>query len=90
MEGSIEENKIYPVYHYKVRTGSKPYKKMYRIILNPFFCEYQNQNHKINTNFVRPGHRPLRAIKTAFNLIVFYFDIRGKLSINNYFPTHSK
>ena len=32
---------------------------------------------KINTNFVIPGLRPL----TKLNLIILYFDIRGKLSI---------
>ena len=54
---------------------------MYSIELQTIFYEYQNKNPKINTSFVRPGLRPLRADKTGFNLIIFYFNIRGKLSI---------
>ena len=39
---------------------------MYSIELQTVFYEYQNKNHKI---------------KTGFNLKIFHFDIRGKLSI---------
>ncbi len=39
---------------------------MYSIELQTVFYEYQNKNHKINT---------------SFNLKIFHFDIRGKLSI---------
>ena len=51
---------------------------MYSIKIQTIFYEYQNKNPKINTNFVRPG---LSADKTGFNLIIFHFDIRRKLSI---------
>ena len=39
------------------------------------------KNFKIKTSFVSPGLRPLAADKTGFNLKIFLFDIRGKLSI---------
>ena len=39
------------------------------------------KNHKNNKRFVNPGLRPLRANKTGFNIIIFDFNIRGKLSI---------
>ena len=48
---------------------------MYSIELQTVFYEYQNKNHKIKTL------RPLAADKTGFNLKIFHFDIRGKLSI---------
>ena len=35
---------------------------------------------KINTSFVSPGFRPLRANKIGFNLIIFSFYSHGKLS----------
>ncbi len=54
---------------------------MYSIELQTVFYEYQNKNHKIDTSFVSPGLRPLAADKTGFNLKIFHFDIRGKLSI---------
>ncbi len=40
---------------------------MYSIELQTVFYEYQNKNHKND--------------KTGFNLKIFHFDIRGKLSI---------
>ena len=46
-----------------------------------FSTNIKNKNPKIDTSFVRPGLRPLRADKTGFNLIIFHFNIRGKLSI---------
>ncbi len=49
-----------------IRTGSQPdLKTMYNIELQTNFYEYQNKNHKI---------------KTSYNSIIIYFDIRGKLS----------
>ena len=39
------------------------------------------QNYKIKTNFISLGLWPLVANKTVFNLLVFIFNIRGKLSI---------
>ena len=39
------------------------------------------KNHKINISFFSQGVKSLGANKTDFNLIIFYFDIRGKLSI---------
>ena len=36
---------------------------------------------KLKPSFVSPGLRPLAADKTGFNLKIFHFDIRGKLSI---------
>ena len=39
------------------------------------------KNHKINIRFVSPGLRLLGANKPGFNLIIFHFDIRRKLSI---------
>ncbi len=54
---------------------------MYSIELQTIFYEYQNKNPKINISFLRPGLRSLRADKTGFNLIIFHFNIRGKLSI---------
>ncbi len=54
---------------------------MYSIELQTIFYEYQNKNPKINASFVSPGLRPLTADKTGFNLIIFTFNIRGKLSI---------
>ena len=35
----------------------------------------------LSHRFVSPGLRPLAADKTGFNLKIFSFDIRGKLSI---------
>ncbi len=36
---------------------------------------------KLKPSFVSPSLRPLAADKTGFNLKIFHFDIRGKLSI---------
>ncbi len=36
---------------------------------------------KLKPSFVSPDLRPLAADKTGFNLKIFHFDIRGKLSI---------
>ena len=41
--------------------------------------EYLNKNHKINTSSVSPEGP--NANKTGFNLIIFHFNIHGKLSI---------
>jgi len=54
---------------------------MYSIELQTIFYEYQNKNPKINTSFVTPGLRPLTADKSGFNLMIFTFNIRGKLSM---------
>ena len=35
----------------------------------------------MNTSFVSPSLRPPGANKTGFNLLIFHFNIRGKLSI---------
>ena len=43
-----------------------------------------NKNHKIHNNFVSLYLRPLGANKTGFNLVIFHFNIRGKLSIIEY------
>ena len=65
-----------------IRTSSQPdWKILYNIELQIFFYEYQNMIHKINTSFVSPGLRALGANGTGFNLMIFYFDIRGKVSI---------
>ena len=40
-----------------------------------------NRKVKINTSFVNLGLRPFGANKTRFNIIIFYFNIHGKLSI---------
>ncbi len=50
---------------------------MYSIELQTIFYEYRNKNPKIN----KPWGPKARADKTGFNLIIFHFDIRGKLSI---------
>ena len=63
-------------------TGSQPDRKiMYSIESLSIFYEYQNKYNKINTSFVSQGLWPLGADKTGFNLMIFHFDIRGKLSI---------
>ncbi len=41
------------------------------------------KTHKIITSFVSPGLRPLSANKNGRNLVIFHFDIRGKLSTYN-------
>jgi len=65
-----------------IKIDSQPDEKiMYSIELQTIFYKYQNKNHKINTNFVSLGLRPLKAYKTVFNLLFFHFDICGKLSI---------
>ena len=46
-----------------------------------FSMNIKSLNHKIITTIVSPGLRPLGADKTGVNLIIFQFDIRGKLSI---------
>ena len=38
----------------------------------------------MNTSFVNPGLRPLRADETGINLIILKFTIGGKLSIIRY------
>ena len=43
------------------------------------FLRILNKNDKINTSFVSPGLKSLGANKTGFNLIIFHFNIRGKL-----------
>ncbi len=60
-----------------IRTGSQPYWKiMYSIVLQIVFHETSYQNHKIPRAL-----GPFGANKTDFNLKIFQFDIRGKLSI---------
>ncbi len=48
---------------------------MYSIELQTVFYEHQNKNHKIKTQFCQPRGAE------GFNLKIFHFDIRGKLSI---------
>ena len=54
---------------------------MYSIELQTIFYECQNKNRKINTSFVSLDPRPLGANKAGIILIVFFINIRGKLSI---------
>ena len=54
---------------------------MYSIELQTVFYEYQIKIIKLKPSFDSPGLRPLAADKTGFNLKIFHFNIRGKLSI---------
>ncbi len=46
-----------------------------------FYTNIKIKIIKLKPSFVSPGLRPLAADKTGFNLKIFPFDIRGKLSI---------
>ena len=54
-------------------------KSLIAILLYYIFPWILKENFKINTCFVSSGNQPLGAHKTVFNLIIFYFNIRGKL-----------
>ena len=46
-----------------------------------FFTNIKMKNHNINTSLVNPGLCTLEVNKTGFDLIFFYSNIRGKLSM---------
>jgi len=54
---------------------------MYSIELQTVSTNIKIKIIKLKPSFVSPGLRPLAADKTGFNLKIFPFDIRGKLSI---------
>ena len=63
-----------------IGTGSQPCSKnMYSFVLQTNFHEIEN--NKINTSLVNQGLRPLGANRTGVNLIIFHFNIYGKLSL---------
>ena len=54
---------------------------MYSIEFRQFSTNIKIKIIKLKPSFVSPGLRPLAADKTGFDLKIFHFDIRGKLSI---------
>ena len=71
-----------------IRTGYQPYwKSCIASYYWHFFHEYKNKN-KNDTSFVRLSFWPLGTNKAGFILVIFYFNVCGKLSeydaINDY------
>ena len=54
---------------------------MYSIVLQTIFYEYQNKNHKMNTSFIIWS---FGLNETGIDFMTFHFNIRGKLSLNNF------